>query len=130
MQMFVVETVGGINPHVATMASSTAKETGKMFIVEWEKGKFPYTSRLNKEKEYTLNEVLGTYSMWGRDNGKLVQRFREAMKETLEKREKEIACIKSYLKEDIAFSAPSAKSDKKDKPKKKHCLKIIKHSKV
>ena len=130
MQLFVIETVGGTNPHVATMVSSTAKETEKMFIVEWEKEKFPYTSRLNREKEYTLNEVLGTYSMWGRDNEKLIQRFHEAMKEVLEKQEKEIVCIKSYLKEDIAFSAPSVKSDKKSKPKKKRSLKIVKSSKV
>ena len=129
MQLFVIETVGGTNPYVATMVSSTAKETEKMFIVEWEKEKFPYTSRLNREKEYTLNEVLGIYSMWGRDNEKLIQRFHEAMKEVLEKQEKEIVCIKSYLKEEITFSAPSVKSDKKKKPKKRS-LKIVKSSKV
>ena len=58
-----------------------------------------------------------------------MKRFRETMKETLEKREKEIACIESYLKEVTAFPAPPVKSDKKNKPKK--CfLKLVKSSRA
>ena len=125
MQLFVIEAYGG---KINTMTSKSAKETEKMFCVEWG-GNSTYTTRLKKDKEYTLNIVGSTFSMWGRDKGELVKRFREAMKETLEKREKEIACIESYLKEVTAFPAPPVKSNKKDKPKK--CfLKLVKSSKV
>ena len=125
MQLFVIVAYSG---KINTMASKSAKETEKMIRVEWG-GKFPCTTRLKKDKEYTLNIVGNDFSMWGRDNGELVKRFREAMKETLEKREKEIACIESYLKEVTAFPAPPVKSDKKNKSKK--CfLKLVKSSKV
>ena len=126
MQLFVIEAYGG---KINITASKSAKETEKMFCVEWV-GNSTYITRLKRDKEYTLNIVGNDFSMWGRDNGELVKRFHEAMKETLEKQEKEIAHIESYLKEVIAFPAPSAKSDKKDKPKKKPSLKIVKHSKV
>ena len=126
MQLFVIEAYSG---KINTMTSKSAKETEKMISVDWG-SKFPYTTRLKKDKEYTLNIIDDYFSMWGRDNEKLIQRFHEAMKEVLEKQEKEIVCIKSYLKEDIAFSTPSVKSDKKSKPKKKRSLKIVKSSKV
>jgi hypothetical protein len=99
-----------------------------MFCVEWG-GNSTYITRLKRDKEYALNIVGNYFSMWGRDNGELVKRFHEAMKETLEKQEKEIACIESYLKEVIAFPAPSVKSDKKDKPKKRF-LKLVKSSRA
>ena len=111
------------------MTSKSAKETEKMICVEWE-GKFPYTTRLKKDKEYTLNIVGDDFSMWGRDSVKLAKEFSSVMKELLSEKETLVSHIKSYISAEITFSAPSAKSDKKDKPKKKHCLKIIKHSKV
>ena len=125
MQLFVIEAYGG---KINTTASKSAKETEKMFCVEWG-GNSTYITRLKRDKEYALNIVGNDFSMWGRDNGELVKCFREAMKETLEKQEKEIAHIESYLKEVIAFPAPPVKSDKKNKPKK--CfLKIVKPSRA
>jgi len=125
MQLFVIEAYG----RIITMTSKSAKETEKMICVEWE-GKFPYTTRLMKDKEYTLNIVGDDFSMWGRDSAKLAKEFSSAMKELLLEKETLVSHIKSYISAEITFSASSAKSDKKDKPKKKHCLKIIKHSKV
>ena len=126
MQLFVIEAYKG---RINTMTSKSAKETEKMFCVEWG-GNSTYTTRLKKDKEYTLNIVGDYFSMWGRDSVKLVKEFSSAMKEVLSEKETLVSHIKSYISAEIAFSAPSAKSDKKDKPKKKHCLKIIKHSKV
>ena len=126
MQLFVIEAYG----RIITMTSKSAKETEKMICVEWE-GKFPYTTRLKKDKEYSLINIVGDdFSMWGRDSVKLAKEFSSAMKELLLEKETLVSHIKSYISAEITFSASSAKSDKKDKPKKKHCLKIIKHSKV
>ena len=126
MQLFVIEAYKG---RTNTMTSKSAKETEKMICVEWG-GNSTYTTRLKKDKEYTLNIVGEDYSMWGRDSVKLAKEFSSAMKELLLEKETLVSHIKSYISAEITFSAPSAKSDKKDKPKKKHCLKIIKHSKV
>lgn len=126
MQLFVIEAYSG---KINTMTSKSAKETEKMISVEWE-GKFPYTTRLKKDKEYTLNIVGEDYSMWGRDSVKLAKEFSSAMKELLLEKETLVSHIKTYSSAEITFSAPSAKSDKKDKPKKKPSLKIVKHNKV
>lgn len=126
MPLFVIEAYKG---RTNTMTSKSAKETEKMICVEWG-GNSTYTTRLKKDKEYTLNIVGDDFSMWGRDSVKLVKEFSSAMKELLLEKETLVSHIKSYISAEITFSAPSAKSDKKDKPKKKHCLKIIKHSKV
>ena len=126
MQLFVIEAYKG---RINTMTSKSAKETEKMICVEWG-GNSPYTTRLKKDKEYTLNIVGDDFSMWGRDSAKLAKEFSSAMKELLLEKETLVSHIKSYISAEITFSAPSAKSDKKDKPKKKHCLKIVKHSKV
>lgn len=126
MQLFVIEAYKG---RTITMTSKSAKETEKMICVEWE-GKFPYTTRLKRDKEYTLNIVDDDLSMWGRDSVKLAKEFSSAMKELLLEKETLVSHIKSYISAEITFSALSAKSDKKDKPKKKHCLKIVNHSKV
>lgn len=126
MQMFVIEAYKG---KVFTSPSVKAKETEKMFIIEWDKkaSLTSYASRLNKEKEYALNVVGEAYSMWGRDNGELIKRFREAMNEVLKKEEIKVSHIKSYIKEAIAFPAHSAKPESKAK---KPSLKIVKFSKV
>ena len=126
MQLFVIEAYGG---KINITASKSAKETEKMFCVEWG-GNSTYITRLKRDKEYALNIVGDDFSMWGRDSAKLVKEFSSAMKELLLEKETHVSHIKSYISTEITFSAPSAKSDKKDKPKKKHCLKIIKHSKV
>ena len=126
MQLFVIEAHKG---RTNTMTSKSAKETEKMFCVEWG-GNSTYTTRLKKDKEYTLNIVGDYFSMWGSDSVKLAKEFSSAMKELLLEKETLVSYIKSYISAEITFSALSAKSDKKDKPKKKHCLKIIKHSKV
>ena len=126
MQLFVIEAYKG---RTNTMTSKSAKETEKMICVEWG-GNSTYTTRLKKDKEYTLNIVGDDFSMWGGDSAKLAKEFSSAMKELLLEKETLVSHIKSYISTEITFSAPSAKSDKKDKPKKKHCLKIVKHSKV
>ena len=126
MQLFVIEAYKG---RTNTMTSKSAKETEKMICVEWG-GNSTYTTRLKKDKEYTLNIVGDDFSMWGRDSAKLAKEFSSAMKELLLEKETLVSHIKSYISAEITFSALSVKSDKKDKPKKKHCLKIIKHSKV
>jgi hypothetical protein len=126
MQLFVIEAYGG---KINITASKSAKETEKMFCVEWG-GNSTYITRLKRDKEYALNIVGEDYSMWGRDSAKLAKEFSSAMKELLLEKETLVSHIKSYISAEITFSASSAKSDKKDKPKKKHCLKIIKHSKV
>ena len=126
MQLFVIEAYKG---RTITMTSKSAKETEKMICVEWG-GNSTYTTRLKKDKEYTLNIVGDDFSMWGRDSAKLAKEFSSAMKELLLEKETLVSHIKSYISAEITFSALSVKSDKKDKPKKKHCLKIIKHSKV
>lgn len=126
MQLFVIEAYSG---KINTMISKSAKETEKMISVEWE-GKFPYTTRLKRDKEYTLNTVGSDFSMWGRDSVKLAKEFSSAMKDLLLEKETLVSHIKTYSSTEITFSAPSAKSDKKDKPKKKRSLKIVKSSKV
>ena len=126
MQLFVIEAYKG---RTNTMTSKSAKETEKMFCVEWGDNS-TYTTRLKKDKEYTLNIVGDDFSMWGRDSVKLAKEFSSAMKELLLEKETLVSHIKSYISAEITFSALSVKSDKKDKPKKKHCLKIVKHSKV
>ena len=126
MQLFVIEAYKG---RINTMTSKSAKETEKMIRVEWG-GNSTYTTRLKKDKEYTLNIVGDDFSMWGRDSVKLVKEFSSAMKELLLEKETLVSHIKTYSTAEITFSALSVKSDKKDKPKKKHCLKIVKHNKV
>lgn len=126
MQLFVIEAYKGMTN---TMISKSAKETEKMIRVEWG-GNSTYTTRLKKDKEYTLNIVGEDYSMWGRDSVKLAKEFSSAMKELLLEKETLVSHIKSYISAEITFSAPSVKSDKKDKPNKKHTLKIVKHNKV
>lgn len=126
MQLFVIEAYKG---RTNTMTSKSAKETEKMFCVEWG-GNSTYTTRLKKDKEYALNIVGDDFSMWGRDSVKLAKEFSSAMKELLLEKETLVSHIKSYISAEITFSALSVKSDEKDKPKKKHCLKIVKHSKV
>ena len=126
MQLFVIEAYKG---RINTMTSKSAKETEKMIRVEWG-GNSTYTTRLKKDKEYTLNIVGDDFSMWGRDSVKLAKEFSSAMKKLLLEKETLVSHIKSYISAETTFSALSAKSDKKDKPKKKHCLKIVKHSKA
>ena len=126
MQLFVIEAYKG---RTNTMTSKSAKETEKMICVEWGDNS-TYTTRLKKDKEYTLNIVGDYFSMWGRDSVKLAKEFSSAMKKLLLEKETLVSHIKSYISAEITFSALSAKSNKKDKPKKKHCLKIVKHSKV
>ena len=126
MQLFVIEAYKG---RINTITSKSAKETEKMICVEWGDNS-TYTTRLKKNKEYTLNIVGDDFSMWGRDSAKLVKEFSSAMKELLSEKETLVSHIKSYISAEITFAALSVKSDKKDKPKKKHCLKIVKHSKV
>ena len=126
MQLFVIEAYKG---RINTMTSKSAKETEKMIRVEWG-GNSTYTTRLKKDKEYTLNIVGDDFSMWGRDSAKLAEEFSSAMKDLLSEKETLVSHIKSYISAEITFSALSVKSDKKDKPKKKHCLKIVKHIKV
>lgn len=131
MQLFVIEAYKG---RTNTMTSKSAKETEKMFCVEWG-GNSTYTTRLKKDKEYTLNIVGEDYSMWGRDSVKLAKEFSSAMKELLLEKEALVSHIKVYSSMKFTFPKftsplPSAKSDKKDKPKKKRSLKIVKSSKV
>ena len=126
MQLFVIEAYKG---KINTMTSKSAKETEKMIRVEWG-GNSTYTTRLKKDKEYTLNIVGDDFSMWGRDSVKLVKEFSSAMKELLSEKETLVSHIKTYSSAEITFSAPSVKSDKKDKPKKKRTLKIVNHSKA
>ena len=126
MQLFVIKAYKG---RTNTMTSKSAKETEKMICVEWG-GNSAYTTRLKKDKEYTLNIVGDYFSMWRRDSVKLAKEFSSAMKELLLEKEILVSYIKSYISAEITFSALSVKSNKKDKPKKKHCLKIVKHSKV
>ena len=125
MQLFVIEAYSG---KINTMTSKSAKETEKMIRVEWG-GNSTYTTRLKKDKEYTLNIVGDDFSMWGRDSVKLAKEFSSAMKELLLEKETLVSHIKTYSSSEITFSAPSAKSDKKIKPKKPF-LKIVKHGKV
>ena len=126
MQLFVIEAYSG---KINTMTSKSAKETEKMIRVEWG-GNSTYTTRLKKDKEYTLNIVGDDFSMWGRDSAKLAEEFSSAMKDLLSEKETLVSNIKTYSSAEITFSALSVKSDKDIKPKKKHCLKIVKHSKV
>ena len=130
MQLFVIEAYKG---RINTMTSKSAKETEKMFCVEWGCNS-TYTTRLKKDKEYTLNIVGDDFSMWGRDSVKLVKEFSSAMKELLLEKETLVSHIKSYISSEITFpkftSPLSSESDKKDKPREKPSLKIVKHSKV
>ena len=126
MQLFVIEAYKG---RINTMTSKSAKETEKMIRVEWG-GNSTYTTRLKKDKEYILNIVGDDFSMWGRDSVKLAEEFSSAMKDLLSEKETLVSHIKTYSTAEITFSAPSVKSDKDIKPKKKHTLKIVKHSKV
>ena len=126
MQLFVIEAYKG---RINTMTSKSAKETEKMIRVEWG-GNSTYTTRLKKDKEYTLNIVGEDYSMWGRDSVKLVKEFSSTMKDLLSEKETLVSHIKTYSSAEITFSALSVKSDKKDKPKKKRTLKIVKHRKA
>ena len=126
MQLFVIEAYKG---RINTMTSKSAKETEKMIRVEWG-GNSTYTTRLKKDKEYTLNIVGDDFSMWGRDSVKLVRKFSSAMKDLLSEKETLVSHIKTYSTAEITFSTPSVKSDNKNKPKKKPALKIVKHNKV
>lgn len=131
MQLFVIEAYKGMTN---TMISKSAKETEKMIRVEWG-GNSTYTTRLKKDKEYTLNIVGEDYSMWGRDSVKLAKEFSSAMKELLLEKEALVSHIKVYSSMKFTFpkftSPLPSESDKKDKPKKKKpSLKIVKHSKV
>ena len=126
MQLFVIEAYKG---RINTMTSKSAKETEKMIRVEWG-GNSTYTTRLKKDKEYTLNIVGDDFSMWGRDSAKLAEEFSSAMKDLLSEKETLVSHIKTYSNAEITFSAPSVKSGKKSKLKKKRSLKIVKHSKV
>ena len=92
MQLFVIEAYKGMTN---TMISKSAKETEKMFCVEWG-GNSTYTTRLKKDKEYTLNIVGDDFSMWGRDSVKLAEEFSSAMKEVLSEKETLVSHIKSY----------------------------------
>ena len=125
MQLFVIEAYKGMTN---TMTSKSAKETEKMICVEWG-GNYSYSTRLKKDKEYTLNIVGDDFSMWGRDSVKLAEEFSSAMKDLLLEKETLVSHIKSYISAEITFSAPSVKSDKKVKPKKRS-LKIVKSGKV
>lgn len=130
MQLFVIEAYKGMTN---TMISKSAKETEKMIRVEWG-GNSTYTTRLKKDKEYTLNIVGEDYSMWGRDSVKLAKEFSSVMKELLLEKEALVSHIKVYSSMKFTFpeftSPLPSESDKKDKPKKKPSLKIVKHSKV
>lgn len=135
MQLFVIEAYKGMT---STMVSKSAKETEKMIRVEWG-GDSTYTTRLKKDKEYTLIIVGEDYSMWGRDSVKLVKEFSSAMKELLLEKETLVSRIKVYSSMKFTFpkftfpkftSSLSSESDKKDKPRKKPSLKTVKHSKV
>lgn len=130
MQLFVIEAYSG---KINTMTSKSAKETEKMICVEW-RGNSTYTTRLKKDKEYTLNIVGDDFSMWGRDSAKLVKEFSSAMKEILLEKETIVSHIKNYSSMKFTFpkftSSLPSESDKKDKPRKKPSLKIVKRSKV
>lgn len=126
MQLFVIEAYKG---RINTMTSKSAKETEKMFCVEWG-GNSTYTTRLKKDKEYALNIIGDNFSMWGRDSVKLAKEFSSAMKEVLSEKETLVSHIKTYSSAEITFHAPYVKFDKKNKPKKKSTLNIVKHNKV
>ena len=130
MQLFVIEAYSG---KINTMTSKSAKETEKMIRVEWG-GNSTYTTRLKKDKEYTLNIVGDDFSMWGRNSVKLAKEFSSAMKDLLLEKETLVSHIKIYSSMKFTFpkftSPLSSESDKKDKPRKKPSLKIVKHSKV
>ena len=126
MQLFVIKAYKG---RINTMTSKSAKETEKMIRVEWGSNS-TYTTRLKKDKEYTLNIVGDDFSMWGRDSAKLAEEFSSAMKDLLSEKETLVSHIKTYSSTEITFSAPYVKFDKKNKPKKKPALKIVKHNKV